>query len=423
MENVKLALSSLLANKMRAVLTMLGIIIGIGSVIGIVAVGSSMTATVTEQMRSMGIQNIYINVRQSGGQRNAQQSMNRMMGGETRNSSDSDLISLSEIQEMMEDFDGTLDAYSVTQQLGSGQVKSGKQYANVNVNGVSPGYESINSVSLVAGRFIGDTDMDKKRSVAVVSNRLAETIFPGENPIGQKVRVYLQNNIRSYTVVGVYPYDSSSAFGDSSSEEDAQTDLYIPVTTSKKQAGGNKNYSSITVTAAEDADVAATTTALTAHWEKKYNNNKNWTVSVSNLESQIESATDTLGTVAIAIAAIASISLLVGGIGVMNIMLVSVTERTHEIGIRKALGAENSQIRTQFVIEAATISLLGGLIGILLGLGIGYAGATLMGSTFSISPAVILGSVLFSTAIGLFFGAYPASKAAKLDPIEALRYE
>lgn len=425
LENIKLAFEALRANKMRAFLTMLGIIIGIASVIAIVSVGSSMTASVNEQLRSSGIQNIYISVRQSSSRGNsASQSMDRLMGGESRNSSDSDLISLDDISNMMEEFSNELTAYSVSSQVGSGQIKSGSTYANVTVTGVSPGYENISSVTLLTGRFINDTDMDKSRSVAVISNKAAERMFSStDNAYGQKVRVYLENKIVSYTVIGVYEYDDSSSFGQTSSDEDLQTDLYIPVTTAKKQSGGNKNYSSITVEANENSDVTAVTTQLSTYWTNQYKNNETWTTSVSNMASMVESATETLSTVSTAIAAIAGISLLVGGIGVMNIMLVSVTERTHEIGIRKALGAENSQIKMQFIIEAGTISLIGGIVGVALGIGLGLIACKLMSTAFTISPVVIIVSVVFSTAIGLFFGAYPASKAAKLDPIEALRYE
>lgn len=424
-ENVKMALESLRANMMRTALTMLGIIIGIASVIAIVSLGNSMTTSITDSMSSMGISNVTISVRQtSSGTSNAQSSMSNMMGtGSTRNASDSDLISLEQIEEMMEEYGDDVVTYSVSESVGSGQVRRGNSYANISATGVNPGYADINSVTLIQGRFVNDTDMEKKRSVCIVSDKLVTAIFGDETAIGEKVKVYFNNAIRQYTVIGIYEYEESAMAGSTESDEDVQTDLYIPVTTAKKINGGNKNYSMATVQASSDADVATVTDELSNYWSKIYAKNTKWTVSVSNMSSMIESTTEMFSTIAIILAAIAGISLLVGGIGVMNIMLVSVTERTKEIGIRKALGAENKHIQMQFVTEAVVIALIGGAIGILLGIVIGGVGSNLLGYSLTISIPTILVAVIFSMVIGVFFGYYPASKASKLNPIDALRYE
>lgn len=484
-ENIMLAIAGLKSNKMRAVLTMLGIIIGIGSVIGIVSVGNAMTANVTSSMADMGSTNITINVteRDSTSTNNKMKQGNEEQGGQdggmpgggvhegnnagggikggpsgggmpgggaggmpggggggmpgggpggggrggrmgsssSSTPDDSDLLTMDQIKELDDNFSDKISAFSVTATKDSGKAKDGTSYANVNITGVNPGYEKVKNIEVSDGRYITDRDVEGSKSVAVVSDKLVAKIF-GEDadPIGQEVKIYTSSAIYCYTVVGVYTYKSSG--GSTESEEKLTTDLYIPVTAAQSSSS-NKNYQTVTIRANDDVDITEFTKELQTYLDKLYIRNKDYQATASNMESMLESMTSMTSTMALAISAIAGISLLVGGIGVMNIMLVSVTERTREIGTRKALGAKSSHIKMQFIVESMIICAIGGIIGIILGIIIGIIGAKMMGNSPVVSPIVILGSFTFSMVIGIFFGYYPAKKAAGLDPIEALRYE
>lgn len=465
-----LAIAGLKSNKMRAILTMLGIIIGIGSVIGIVSVGNAMTANVTSSMADMGSTNITINItersttsttnnktkKENDGQEDHESSGmseggaggempgggagggipggempgggagGRMPGGGGRPGSsssstpeDSDLLTMEQINELEDNFSDKISAFSVTATKASGKAKNGTAYANVNITGVNPGYEKVKNIEMKDGRYITDKDVEGSKKVAIVSDKLVGKIFD-EDPIGKEVKIYTSNAIYCYTIVGVYTYKSSG--GSTESEEKLTTDLYIPVTAAQSSSS-NKNYQTVTIRANDDVDITTFTEELQAYLDKLYIKNSDYKATASNMESMLESMTSMTSTMALAISAIAGISLLVGGIGVMNIMLVSVTERTREIGTRKALGAKSSHIKMQFIIESMIICAIGGIIGIALGIVIGIIGAHIMGNSAVISPLVIVGSFTFSMVIGIFFGYYPAKKAASLDPIEALRYE
>jgi putative ABC transport system permease protein len=276
---------------------------------------------------------------------------------------------------------------------------------------------------MLSGTFISNADVAEKSMNAVVSDKFVKNLMPGAaNAIGRQVKVYKQNIVELYTIIGVYQYEESGFMGSTVSDENLSTTFYIPVS-SAKQDVLEKNYTSITVIGAQVADVNELTNRLQTYFDGVYVGNSNWKANVSNLTSMMDAITETLSTISLAIAFIAGISLLVGGIGVMNIMLVSVTERTREIGTRKALGAKNFHIRFQFVTEAIIISSIGGLIGLLMGIGIGAVISAVFGVPLVLSAFSTVGSILFSMVIGIFFGLYPANKAAKLDPIEALRYE
>lgn len=424
-ENLVLALESLRSNKMRAFLTMLGIIIGIASVIAIISVGDSLTASITTEMQGIGTNNIMINVREKDSKfENARgPAANILSTGAT--AEDKDLITLEMLEDFQERFKDQVAAISLNESLGSGQVKNERLYANVSVSGVNLGYMPVNNVELISGRFINDRDTAGRKSVAVVSDKLVKNIFGTSiNPIGQEIKLYESSEIKTYIVVGVYEHtDSASFFGaSSSSEKDAQTNMYIPITLAK-QNKTFKNYSNATIMSNTNIDADKFTEDIKEYFSKYYEANPKWEASVLNMASQIEIASSMLSSISLAIAIIAAISLLVGGIGVMNIMLVSVTERTREIGTRKALGAKNFHIRMQFITEAMIISLVGGIIGLILGLLLGILGSTLLGAAPSFSISTILLTVAFSMAIGVFFGYYPANKAAQLNPIDALRYE
>ena len=444
-ENIMLAVAGLKSNKMRALLTMLGIIIGISSVIGIVSVGNALTSSVTGNVAKMGANNITISVAQrsanstqKGGTGAAGGGGLRLPGGGgaapsgSRNGSaststkktaeDSDLLSMEKINTLKDSFSNKINAISISKNSGSGKVKDGSLYANISVIGTNDGYQDVKNITLNQGRFISEQDMNDAKKVAVVSDKLVGKMFSSDvDPIGQDVKVYVSGTIKSYTIIGVYKYESNGG-SSSDSDENLTTDLYLPVTV-VKTSSLDKNYQSITIKSNDNVDISAFTDELSAYLAIVYENNKDFEAKASNMQSMLSSLTTMMSTLKIAIAVIAGISLLVGGIGVMNIMLVSVTERTREIGTRKALGAKSSHIQMQFIIESMIICAIGGLIGIVLGIIIGAVGATILKESPTISIPIILISFTFSMVIGVFFGYYPAKKAARLDPIEALRYE
>ena len=419
-ENIALALAGLKANKMRAFLTMLGIIIGIASVIAIICVGDSLTSYMTDTMNSMGAGNIIVLVSERG-----QSIMGMSMDASMPTvPSDDDLVSNEQLEVFQTRFGERIKAISLSNSVGSGRVQDGRRYANVSISGVNEGYAIATDIDMVSGRFITERDSKGLKNVAVVSDFLVEAMFPtGTDPLGMEIKAYRQGEFKTYAIVGVYHYVPSAFSGFGSREvRNTRTDMLIPLGVAMQDAA-NQNHQMFTVIAAPNEDAERLTEDVRAYWRQIYERNTRWNVDAINMESMIATMGDMLGTLSTAVAIIAAISLIVGGIGVMNIMLVSVTERTREIGTRKALGARNSQIRMQFIVEAIIICLIGGFLGILLGLAMGSVGASILGFPMSIDPGIILLCVMFSMLVGVFFGSYPASKAAKLDPIEALRYE
>lgn len=419
-ENIALALSALKTNKMRSFLTMIGIVIGIASVIAIVSVGNSLTASVTATMEDIGANRINVSVRERGD--NGFGDGPRMGGASAAVPDEEDLISDETLEAFAARFRDRIAAISLSHSVGSAEAREGRLYANVRVIGVNTGYLQANNLELLAGRFIEESDLKRVRKAAVVSDRLINNMFAsGTDPLGQEVKVYGSKN-ETYTIVGVYRHEVSVFEHSIAAEEDISTNLYIPLSLAK-QGAARENHQAFIVITRPGVDAIRFTGEIEEYFAKIYAANTAWEVGVMNMESIIAEMTSVLETVSLAVAVIAAISLLVGGIGVMNIMLVSVTERTREIGTRKALGARSSYIRTQFIVEAVTICVIGGIIGIMLGLILGSIGASLLGFPATASPAVITLSVSVTILIGIFFGYYPANKAAKLDPIEALRYE
>ena len=420
MENLRIALEGLRANKMRALLTMLGIIIGIAAVIGILTVGDGLSNTITSQMSSFGASTISVALQQKTSQLDMSDLSTMMSQPE-----DGDLITDEMIEQMLARYAADIEAVGLTESVGSGQVKDGRLYANVSVSGVNDGAFQINDVDLQAGRFLEQKDCDGERNVCVVSDRLVQNLFAGDTQaaLGSEVSVQLRNDRVRLRIVGVYTYKASAFMVSTASDKDLSTTLYIPVTTAKRLTGAADGYSYFNVMAAAGADSTAVGTEISNFINRYYRNNDDYRVTSMSMESVIESVDSMMRKLSIAISVIAAISLLVGGIGVMNIMLVSVTERTREIGTRKALGATNGDIREQFVVESIIICLVGGIIGILLGTLLGYVGSSLLDAPSLPSLGSIALAVGFSLAVGVFFGYYPANKAAKLDPIEALRYE
>lgn len=427
-ENIRLALSGLLGNKMRSLLTMLGIIIGIGSVIAIMTVSSSLTASIADTFAGMGANNITIGLKQQ-----SEESETRKNG--MRFGTSNRFISLEEedrltdemVEQVKKDYAAVVDEVALEESLGSGSVKAGEDSANVSLSGINTGYFSTNELTLLAGRYLTDEDVEGNKGVIMVSDQVVEHMFDGDHAsaLNQKINIDINGVYYSFYIVGIYEYDEDSNSFSSDSEDDVTTAAYIPVTTGKERLHTDDGYERFTVvTSSSVENVTELAEDLEQYMNGKYYaGNEDYQVSTTTMSTITNSMNDMIGTVTIAIAFIAGISLLVGGIGVMNIMLVSITERTREIGTRKALGAKNSSIRLQFIIEAVTLCLIGGVLGILLGFALGAAAASFLGYAAAAPTAAIIGSVLFSMMIGVFFGYYPANKAAKMNPIEALRYE
>ena len=424
-ENILLALNGLRANKMRSLLTMLGIIIGIASVIAIMTLGDSISSSVTESMSSMGANNVTIGVSQKSTMEETTASgMTFSMGPRFTQMSEDDYISEEMLDDLQERYTDSIQGFSLEESVGNGTAQSGSSTAYISAIGVNADNLENADLTLLAGRTLTSQDQDEAKKVILVSDLLVEKLFNGDNlsAVGQKLDVLFNNRYYSYTIVGVYEYEESTF--SSSSSEDTVTTMYLPLQTALDQTHNRNGYSQLTILT--KAGVSATdfcTTIETYMNNRYYKDNDSFEISAMSMESIVESMTSMLSTVSLAIAAIAGISLLVGGIGVMNIMLVSITERTREIGTRKALGATNGSIRLQFIMEAIVLCIVGGTIGIILGMAIATVATNMMG--YAVSPSItgIVLSVSFSIFIGVFFGYYPANKAAKLNPIEALRYE
>lgn len=418
-DNIRLAFSSLWANKLRALLTMLGIIIGIGSVIAIVTLGDSLTGSITDSLQGFGINNITVSLQRKSEDDETTGGAVRMFGME--NPSSEDLFTNAMIEEFRTAYPDEIYAIALSQSLGSGQVQQDDTTVQVTAMGVNEEYALANNVNLLHGRFVKDSDGE--RQIAVVSDVFCERVFgtSGASVLGQEFELSVNGQLLRFYVVGVYEYDDDGFV--SMTGSDPVTELYLPLEAAQKLSGGETGYQSFTVVASTDTDTTAFLEQVESFFASFYTRNESYTATASSMESMLEEMTSMLNTVKLAISAIAAISLLVGGIGVMNIMLVSITERTREIGTRKALGAPGFAIRMQFITEAVVICLVGGALGVALGVGLGAAGAGLLGYAAKPSLTAIGLAVGFSMLIGVFFGYYPASKAAKMDPIDALRYE
>lgn len=403
-ETIQMAISALWANKMRSVLTMLGIIIGVGAVIAMVSIGMGVRKQVQDSIASLGSNMLIVSA----------SATNNAAG--VRQAAGSNVRLKLEDAEAIKAKISDAEYVSPTVQKNY-QVVNGNQNWNTSVVGATPDYMNIRSLVIANGTFITQKDIDSNSRVVVIGTTVAENLF-GENvnPVGKNIRI----NNDPFKVVGLLESKGQSSVG-----QDQDDMVIIPITTATNRIMAVNYIQSISVqvVSQDKMDQVQAEIENLMRQRHKIIGDKEDDFTVRNLSSIMEAMTSSTTMITLLLGSVASISLLVGGIGIMNIMMVSVTERTKEIGIRKALGATYSNIMMQFLIEAVFVGIIGGIIGIGIGCGTAMAISSFGGFNTVLTVEPILVSFFFSVGISLFFGIYPARKAAKLDPIEALRYE
>ncbi len=399
---IVVALRSIARNRLRSLLTMLGIIIGVGSVIALVALGEGSQADITGNIAAMGT-NLIIVVPEST-------ESHGVRGGAGTSSS----LSLADVEVLRKEAKAV--RYVSAEVRLSEQVVAGNSNWNTTVQGVDKDFLLIRNYQLAKGGFFGEREVSAKSKVAVLGQTVAKELFADQDPIGQRIRV----RKTPFQVIGVLAEKGQSSMGN-----DQDDIILIPSTTALYRLSDGKTVRSLLASAVSAEKISEAKEQITAELRKAHRlrDGEKDDFDLRDQSEMNSMASQVTGTMTLLLSAIAGVSLLVGGIGIMNIMLVSVTERTREIGIRLAVGARGGDILCQFLIEAVVLCLCGGLIGILSGLGIAFSLGQIMGISVSVNPLMIVVSVGFTLAVGVFFGFYPARKAANLNPIEALRHE
>ncbi|MDY6892315.1 MAG: ABC transporter permease [Chloroflexota bacterium] len=409
---VRTALKALTVNKMRSALTMLGVIIGVAAVISLMSFGEGTQAAITSNIESLGTDLLFVSpgAASQSGIRGAQGSATTLT---------------------LEDAEALLDTALAPSVLTvapeaqvSAQVVAGVKNTYSQIAGVTPEYEHVRNVALAEGQFISSYDLERRFMVAVLGSNVAETLFDDISPVGQTIKI----DGRRFEVVGVLESKGGAGFG----SQDYM--IFAPITTvqyrlsSARTASGEMTVSTINVQVVRTEETDAAIEQITAILRERHEITGEDDFTITSMQETIEAVEETTDTMVFFLGAVAGISLLVGGIGVMNIMLVSVTERTREIGIRKAVGARRRDILLQFLVESASISLIGGGIGVLTGFGISQLmSGVSMGGGMAVQAVlsldIIILAVSVAAGVGIVFGLYPAYRAARLNPIDALGYE
>jgi putative ABC transport system permease protein len=416
LESLRIALSSLRANKMRSSLTMLGMIIGVGAVIALMSIGRGAQEMITSQIQGMGTNLLFI----SPGA--AQQGGVRQQAGSIPTLTYEDAIAIAQSGDIPEV------AAVAPESNFSGQMIAGSSNTFTRIVGTTPEYEEVRNFYAAEGEFFTQQHLAARSLVVVLGANVATDLFPDQDPVGQYVNISSGNRRLRFTVIGVMESKGAQAMGNQDNQ------AFVPITTMQQRLSvqrtvqGSRNVSSINVQLVSgDPRVREAAVQKIGELLRQRHRVAQDDFTIMSQEDILSAATQITQVLTLLLGAIAGISLVVGGIGIMNIMLVSVTERTREIGIRKAVGAKRRDILAQFLVESVVVSAFGGSIGILLGSGLSnlMSRLDLGGQSLPtvVAPDAILLAFGVSAAIGIFFGIYPASRAAALNPIEALRYE
>lgn len=396
-ENLKMAIDSIKANKMRSFLTMLGIIIGISSVITIVSLGQGGKNSINDQFEKLGAATVNIEI-------------------DPTEAHPEDYFTFDDVKQIKDKVDTV--RYATVTATRRGLVASSIKSKMAVLQAGNSEVASINNYDIVYGRFYNEREVTEEKPVVVVDDNTAKDLFGYEDVVGKTIKIGPIAANKTVIIIGVR--SSGNMFG---SNPNVPAFIDVPITVLKDMYSGDFNMDTIAIMATSKDNGEAAGNGARHILESRHNNRGREVYTVTSVLQQLDQVNNVLGIFTTFISAVAAISLIVGGIGVMNIMLVSVTERTREIGLRKAVGATTSIILLQFLTEAVIISLIGGLLGMGLGIGLAQILGYFVNVIPTLSVTVIMGAILFSSAVGIFFGIYPARKAAKLDPIDALRYE
>lgn len=399
-ENISLALSSIRVNKMRSFLTMLGMIIGISSVISIVSLGDTMRSVIADEFENIGTTLAY-----------------SYIISESDYYASNETYTYDDIENIKEVFGENVE-YIGAGAMVSGKIKNGRVIKDASLGGLAENPEVYKNLNIIHGKMFSNNDIKNSRPYIIIEDKTAQEIFGTTNAVGKVLRIQVNEDLLEFTVTGIYK-NNDSALKKLLGGSETRAVTYVPETAITEKDG---LFWSIEISSSNEISVDEFKAKFISYVSRA-KGIKPENVRYYTAEEEMKSIDGMMSTLALVVGAIAAISLVVGGIGIMNIMLVSVTERTREIGIRKALGARTEDILLQFLVESAIISAAGGIIGTILGTSLVAIGSMAFGISAIVKPQVVIIAVVFSAMVGIFFGLYPARKAAKADPIDALRYE